>query len=573
MNKRSIFGSLVLVAAITGLIYYGDSASAQSAASDDETVKAGRPESNTPQTLPFSQDWTADLITTNDDWSTVPGIVGFRGDDMTPGTGTDPRTLLAEFGLPAGAVIDVNINQTLPDTFATGGVAEFEIANRVVALNGSGTGDAPYIVLYLNTTAQNNIRVSYNARDLDASADNAIQQIATQYRVGNTGNFINVPGGYIADATTGGTATQVTAVAVTLPAAANNQPEVQVRIMTTNAAGNDEWVGIDDISVTAVASPATANAAVDFNGDLKTDFSVVRGSGVNRAEDELDGVSGPFTWYTLLNGPGTVTGTTWGFTGDVVVTEDFDGDNKSDIAVWRSGAQGRFYIIRSSNGVVDVIDHGQTGDNPRVVGDYDGDGKADLAVYRPGVVVMGQPTPSHWWYRRSTVGGAGCSAPGACNDVTFGQAGDVPAPGDYDGDGKNDFVVRRSDGGGNARFWLLTAAGVASNVPFGGVDDLIVPGDYDGDGKTDIAIARNDSGQGSWWWRPSGGGADVNVLWGDANQDEVAHGDYDGDGKTDPAVWRNGNFLVRGSASGPIGVPWGAAGDFPVASFNGHGNN
>jgi Bacterial Ig-like domain len=39
-------------------------------------------------------------------------------------------------------------------------------------------------------------------------------------------------------------ATLVTPIDVTLPTNANNQAKVQVRIMTTNAAGNDEWVGI-----------------------------------------------------------------------------------------------------------------------------------------------------------------------------------------------------------------------------------------------------------------------------------------------------------------------------------------
>ena len=50
-------------------------------------------------------------------------------------------------------------------------------------------------------------------------------------------------------------ATLVTPVSAVLPAAANNQPLVQVRVMTTNAAGNDEWVGVDDISVVAGPDP------------------------------------------------------------------------------------------------------------------------------------------------------------------------------------------------------------------------------------------------------------------------------------------------------------------------------
>src|SRR6185503_15320983 len=81
--------------------------------------------------------------------------------------------------------------------------------------------------------------------------DNAIQQVGLHFRVGTSGSFTNVPAGYVADATTGPSqATLVTPVSAVLPAAANNQPIVQVRIMTTNAVGNDELVGVDDIQVT-----------------------------------------------------------------------------------------------------------------------------------------------------------------------------------------------------------------------------------------------------------------------------------------------------------------------------------
>src|SRR5262245_61622726 len=42
-----------------------------------------------PQTLPFSQDWTnTGLITTDGNWAGVPGIIGYRGDDLTTATGT-----------------------------------------------------------------------------------------------------------------------------------------------------------------------------------------------------------------------------------------------------------------------------------------------------------------------------------------------------------------------------------------------------------------------------------------------------------------------------------------------------
>ncbi|MBK8195328.1 MAG: SprB repeat-containing protein [Lewinellaceae bacterium] len=163
--------------------------------------------------------------------------------------------------------MDVNVNQTNPNTNTTGGVTEFEIADPVVAMQGSGTADAPYLLIGINTTCLANITVAYNVRDIDGSADNAVQQVALQYRVGNSGNYVNIPAAYIADATTGPSiATLVTAISVTLPADANNQPEVYLRIMTTNAAGNDEWVGIDDISISG--SPAVSSAVISGDGNF-----------------------------------------------------------------------------------------------------------------------------------------------------------------------------------------------------------------------------------------------------------------------------------------------------------------
>jgi hypothetical protein len=93
-------------------------------------------------------------------------------------------------------------------------------------------------------------------RDLEASPDNAVQQVALQYRTSPSGVWKNVPGGFVADATEGGKASLVTAVSAVLPADANNVATLEVRIITTNATGNDEWVGIDDIVINSEEAPA-----------------------------------------------------------------------------------------------------------------------------------------------------------------------------------------------------------------------------------------------------------------------------------------------------------------------------
>ena len=246
----------------------------------------------TAQTIPFSQNWTnTGLITANDTWSGVAGIEGYLGQDMTAATGTDPQTLL---GVSAsGTDLDVIANLTVT-TATNGGVGEFHTtsqtnpgpgADSVVALQGSGTADAPYLLLTLNTTGQTGINIAYNLRDIDCTTDNAIMPVALQYRVGSSGSFTNVAAGFVADATAGpSVCTLVTPVSVNLPAAVENQSVVQVRIMTTNAVGNDEWVGIDDISVTTVVvvdsapsvastTPADNSTGVAVNANLSVTFS------------------------------------------------------------------------------------------------------------------------------------------------------------------------------------------------------------------------------------------------------------------------------------------------------------
>lgn len=216
----------------------------------------------TPQPLPFSQDWTNTAqITANDNWSGVPGIIGYLGSGLASATGVNPQTILVD-----GTSTPVDVNANITTTFfATGGVSEMEITNPTIALQGSGTARAPFILIGINSLGYSNVQVSYNLRDIDP-LDNAVQQVALHYRVGSTGNFTNIPAGFVADATEGpGLATKVTPVNVTLPPDAGNQAVVQIRIMTTDAVGSDELVGIDDIlivggtnlSVAGVANPST----------------------------------------------------------------------------------------------------------------------------------------------------------------------------------------------------------------------------------------------------------------------------------------------------------------------------
>lgn len=324
----------------------------------------------TPQALPFFQNWSnTGMITTDDNWSGVPGIIGYRGDDVgTTGTGTDPQTILVD---GSASPVDVNANRNDPNTFATGGVTEFDgIANPVVALQGSGTADAPHIVITVNTTNYQNIKVSYLLRDIDASIDNAVQPVALQYRVGTTGNYTNIPEGFVADASAGPSLTLDTLVSATLPAAANNQPVVQLRIMTTNAVGNDEWIGIDNISVAAsliisefrvrgpngqndefieIYNPHDASYTINTS-DASSGFGIAASDGVNRCVIPTGTVLPPRGHYLCVNSAGyslsgypAGNGTT--ATGDATYTTNINDNagiaifNTSNTAAYNTGTR------------------------------------------------------------------------------------------------------------------------------------------------------------------------------------------------------------------------------------------
>ncbi|RYD85266.1 MAG: hypothetical protein EOP54_31460, partial [Sphingobacteriales bacterium] len=182
---------------------------------------------------------------------------------------------------------------TQPSVFNTGGVTEFEITNPTIALAGSGTAAAPNIIIYVNATGATSIRVQYNLRDLDASVDNSVQPIALQYRIGTTGNFTNLPAAFVADASDGpNTATKETPIDIILPAECENQAQLQIRIIGNNAAGNDEWIGIDDIVVSANAGPdVTAPVISSFSPvDNATDVSPSTPIAINFSENIQKGV-------------------------------------------------------------------------------------------------------------------------------------------------------------------------------------------------------------------------------------------------------------------------------------------
>src|SRR5262249_45249017 len=82
---------------------------------------------------------------------------------------------------------------------------------------------------------------------------------------------------------------------VTLPAAVDNQSKVQLRIITANAAGEDEWIGIDNIVVSAFsnAPPVLRDEQVDVLQDTAFVSGISQGVLANdTASEELSVTEG-----------------------------------------------------------------------------------------------------------------------------------------------------------------------------------------------------------------------------------------------------------------------------------------
>ena len=203
------------------------------------------------------------LITSNNDWSAIPYIKGFRGDGLTATTDVDPRTVTSD-GTTTPSVVYANVT-TDPNSNSNDGFAEFEsLANPTLAFRASSTASAPFLMFYVNT--QNPDAgffpyIDFTLRDIDGSGNNAIQQVSIQYRVGESGPFTTASesfytlspsldffSGYNPDVTTGPfQASHRARCEFDFPPACLNQPQVQVRVVITNSSGGNEWVGIDDI--------------------------------------------------------------------------------------------------------------------------------------------------------------------------------------------------------------------------------------------------------------------------------------------------------------------------------------
>ena len=304
------------------------------------------------------------------------------------------------------------------------------------------------------------------------------------------------------------------------------------------------------LEITTSGGAAVPDAQGDYDGDGSTDYAVLRNAG---------GINGQITWFISHSLTGVPRSQAWGIASDTFIPADFDGDQHDDIAIWRPGVQAQFYVIRSQTNSLMTVDFGNASDNASVVGDYNNDGIDDFAVYRPGATAGAQS----FFYL--TYGGV-------MYREAWGQNGDIPAPGDYDGDGRQDYGIQRASGGNGIFYIRYTAARPDTITTLGLSNDIVVPGFYDADNKTDLAVISVVGGFFKWTYRPSTGGADVVDEWGVAATDYPVPGDYNGDGKNDYAIWRPGatagslsTFYVMRPVTRVIETrQWGVSEDVPV---------
>ena len=237
------------------------------------------------------------------------------------------------------------------------------------------------------------------------------------------------------------------------------------------------------------------------------------------------------------------------------------------IGVFRDGP---WFIDANGNGAwdsgIDIVyaSFGQAGDLP-VIGDWNGNGSAQIGVFRDGA-----------WFLDAN--GNGAWDPGIDTVyASFGQAGDLPVIGDWNGDGIAAEIGVFRDGA-----WFLDANDNGAWDPgidtvyasFGQAGDLPVIGDWNGDGITaEIGVFRD----GAWFLDANDNGAwdagtdTVYASFGQAGDLPVV-GDWNGDGiASEIGVFRDGAWFLDANNSGVWGpgtdtvlVSFGQAGDFPV---------
>ncbi len=171
--------------------------------------------------------------------------------------------------------------------------------------------------------------------------------------------------------------------------------------------------------------------------------------------------------------------------------------------------------------------YGDPADTP-LLGDWDGDGTVTPGLHRT--------SDGKIYLRNSNTQG------NADIEFFFGNPGDIPLAGDWDGDGDDTVSLYRPS---EARFYIINELGSNEeglgaadfDFLFGDVGDRPFVGDWDGDGIDEVGLHRVSTGRVYGRNTLDTGIADFDFIWGDPN-DSVFGGDWDGDGFDTPGLFR-----------------------------------
>jgi len=295
----------------------------------------------------------------------------------------------------------------------------------------------------------------------------------------------------------------------------------------------------------STATTPTADVRDDFNGDGRSDLLWRHDNGA--FTDWLGQANGGFVGNdlnALRNLP-----TSWHVAG----TGDFNGDGRDDV-LWRNdngaltdwlGQQNGGFVSNDLNALANLPTSWQVVGT----GDFNSDGRDDIIWRR----TDGAFTE---WLGQAN-GGFVSNDANAWNVLPTSWR--VDGTGDFNGDGNDDILWRRSDGaftewlGQDNGGFVSNDANAFRNLPNSW--QVVGTGDFNGDNRDDIAWRRNDGAFTVWLGQANGG-----FVTNDANAwaavptswQVAATGDYNGDGRDDIA-WRNSNGTFTnwlGQASG-----------------------
>ena len=189
--------------------------------------------------------------------------------------------------------------------------------------------------------------------------------------------------------------------------------------------------------------------------------------------------------------------------------------------------QGRWYLFDDAGSVVKDFYFGNPGDVP-FMGDWNGDGVETPGLYRQsdGFVYLRQT---------NTQGPADIS-------FFFGNPGDIPIAGDFNANGCDTISIYRPS---NQTFYIINELGTDGgglgaaefSYVFGNPGDKPFVGDFDGDGVETVGLHRESTGLVYFRNSHSQGNADAQFIFGNPD-DRLIAGDWNGDGVFSPALFR-----------------------------------